>query len=136
MLKPGGERRRAARGVTLVEALIALLVLSFGVLGMAALQGRAVQQAIDAEDRHRAASLAAEIVSAMWLQGSTSLPAATVTAWQARVTDPTASGLPHASGTLGAPDAQGAVTVTIRWRPASRPQTQGDLNYTTRVVVP
>ena len=46
------------RGVTLIESLVALLVLSFGVMGVVALQGRALQYAVDAEDRNRAALLA------------------------------------------------------------------------------
>lgn len=124
------------RGFTLIEALIALLVLSFGVLGLAALQGRAIQRAVDAEDRNRAALLADQIISEMWLRGTTSLPAAVVSAWQARVADSAGAGLPGASGSVGTPDTLGVVTVTIRWRPPTRASSDGDLVYRTKVVIP
>ena len=76
--RPGAERRRPARGVSLIEVLVALLVLSIGVLGLAALHGRALQHAVDAEDRLRAALLAERLGSEMWLRGSVSLPASVI----------------------------------------------------------
>lgn len=133
---PARSARHAARGTSLVEVLVALLVLSFGVLGMAALHARALQFGIDAEDRNRAALLASEIVSTMWLQGSTALPASTLQAWQNKVQDPTSSGLPNASASVSAADTAGVVTVTVNWRPGRRAATNGDYQYVTRVVLP
>ena len=128
--------RPRPRGFTLIETLVALLVLSFGVIGLVALQGRALQYAIDAEDRNRASLLADELVSAMWLSRTVTLPAATVTRWKAQVQDAAASGLPQASATVSDPDALGVVTITINWRPTSRKSASGDLTYTTKVVIP
>jgi len=125
-----------ARGFTLLETLVALLVLSFGVMGLIALQGRALQYAVDAEDRNRAALLADELVSLMWLSRTVTLPSATVTNWTAQVQNASASGLPQASATVSDPDALGVVTITIRWRPPSRKAASGDLVYSTKVVVP
>ena len=64
------------------------------------------------------------------------LPAATVTAWQSRVSDQTVSGLPGSSGTVGATDANGMTTVTITWHPASRKSTEADSQYVTQVMMP
>ncbi|WP_338414199.1 type IV pilus modification protein PilV [uncultured Sphaerotilus sp.] len=125
-----------ARGFTLLETLVALLVLSFGVMGLIALQGRALQYAVDAEDRNRAALLADELVSLMWLSRTVTLPSATVASWTAQVQNAAASGLPQASATVSDPDALGVVTITIRWRPPSRKAASGDLVYSTKVVVP
>ena len=123
-------------GSSLIEVLVALLVLSFGVLGMAALHGRALQYGIDAEDRNRAALLANEIVSTMWLNGSTSLSSATVSAWQSKVQNLATSGLPNASASVSAADSNGVVTVTISWRPISRSATSSSYQYITQVVLP
>ena len=128
--------RPRPRGFTLIETLVALLVLSFGVMGLVALQGRALQYAIDAEDRNRASLLADELVSAMWLSRTVTLPSATVTRWKTQVKDAAKSGLPQASATVSDPDALGVVTITITWRPVSRKAARGDLSYTTKVAVP
>jgi type IV pilus assembly protein PilV len=133
---PARPLRHTTRGTSLVEVLVALLVLSFGVLGMAALHARALQFGIDAEDRNRAALLASEIVSTMWLQGSTALPESTLQAWQSKVQDQTSSGLPNASASVSTADAAGVVTVTVNWRPGRRAATNGDYQYVTRVVLP
>ena len=138
---PSRSQRRAGgplppqRGATLIEVLVALLILSFGVLGVAALHGRAIQYAIDAEDRNRAALLANELASAMWLARSTSLASATVSAWQTRVSTATASGLPNGSGAV-ATDGAGLATITVTWRPPSRPVAAGNLHYVTKVLLP
>ncbi|PXW96261.1 type IV pilus assembly protein PilV [Sphaerotilus hippei] len=132
--RPAGARRHQ-RGVSLIEALIAFLLLSIGVLGMAALHARAIQYAVDGEDRNRAALLASELSSQMWTARTTSLPAATITAWTTRVQTPTASGLPNATATVGTPDANGVVSITITWRPPARPSNEGSFRYITKVAL-
>ena len=54
--RPQGPRRaiRGQAGATLIEILVAVLILSFGFLGMAALQARAVKGSISAEQRTQA----------------------------------------------------------------------------------
>jgi type IV pilus assembly protein PilV len=116
--------------------LIALLVLSFGVLGMAALHGRALQYSLDAEDRNRAALLASEIASTMWLNHSTTLPSATLSAWQSKVQNTTVSGLPNAAATVSTADSTGMVTVTVSWRPTTRSTASSRYQYITQVVLP
>lgn len=55
----------AARGFTLIEALVTLFLISIGVLGMVALQGRAIQYTQDSVQRNTAAMLANDLVELM-----------------------------------------------------------------------
>lgn len=129
------------RGSTLIEVLVSLVVFSMGLIGMALLHGRAAQYASNAEDRNRAALMADELVAQMWLGQSTSLTNGVVQAWQARLADATASGLPNASGALGHADANGLVAITITWYPvgnqgAMTVDAQNPYSYVTKVVLP
>lgn len=67
-------------GVALLEVLISILIFSFGILGLIGLQARAIGFSLDAEDRNRAALLADDVASLMWLNNSVTLPAADLTA--------------------------------------------------------
>jgi type IV pilus assembly protein PilV len=118
---------RQQRGVTLIEVMVAVLIFSFGLLGLVGLQARATQYSIGAEDANRAALLANDLAAAMWMQNSVELAEEVVEAWDARVADPTTGGLPNGSGTV-AVDA-GVATITVSWTPvgggvAHRYQTQ------------
>lgn len=140
---------RAQFGVALIEALISILIFSFGVLGLIGLEARAINFSVDAEDRNRAALFASEVASNMWLNNSvavnaTSVP--TLATLQAAVADPTKTGLPN--GTLAVnpvasiTNASGTVIgadIVITWQPPSdgstvTPATQSTL--TTRVILP
>jgi Tfp pilus assembly protein PilV len=57
--------RRRARGVTLIDALIALVILSFGLIGMTRLQTRALSQATESQERLRAAVLVDQMLSSV-----------------------------------------------------------------------
>lgn len=130
--------RRKQTGATLIEVMVSLMVFSLGVLGMVAMQGKAITYAVDSENRSRAALLANEIVAAMWAEG-TAAPS-TQTDWLARVKDPAASGLPDASGVISpsTDDVTGITTtkVTITWRAPSKISSEGDSTYFTQVVIP
>ncbi|MBX3599587.1 MAG: prepilin-type N-terminal cleavage/methylation domain-containing protein [Rubrivivax sp.] len=112
-----GSRRahRGQRGMTLIEVLVAVVLFSFGLIGLVALQGRAVQHQMSAEDSNRAALLANEIVATMWVSGTVTLPAAVVTDWSNRVADTANGGLPNGQGTVAV--AGDVATVTVTWRP-------------------
>lgn len=56
-------RRRAQRGLGLIDALIAIVILAFGLLGMSRLQGRTVTAATDAQLRTTASLLADELLN-------------------------------------------------------------------------
>jgi type IV pilus assembly protein PilV len=124
---------RHQRGVTLIEVMVAVLLFSFGMLGLVGLQARATQYSIGAEDANRASLLANEIVTTMWTSGTVSLSAAALAAWDARVADAASGGLPNGAGVV-AVDA-GVATVTITWRPPGAADTVNH-RYQTQVVLP
>ena len=81
------------RGVLLLEALIALLLFSFGILAVAGLQATAIKNVSQAKYRSDAALLNAEVIGQMWVNRNNvptysyaggAAPAA-IAAWVARV---------------------------------------------------
>jgi len=130
-------RRQTQRGVALIEALVSLLIFSFGVLGLMGLEARAINFSVDSEDRNRAALFASNVASSMWLAGSVTLPAATATAFQTAVIDPTQQGMPN--GTLVIAPVTGTTNsadITITWKPPSRTLADDVSTLTTRVILP
>jgi len=123
-------------GMSLIEVLVSLLIFSFAFLGLMSMQSHALQTSTDAEDRNRAALLANEIISTMWTQKTTTLPATTIIAWQAKVSDQTVSGLPNSTGEVNGPYADGVVKVSITWRAPSRNATVQRSQYVTQVMMP
>jgi type IV pilus assembly protein PilV len=105
-------QRRDARGVALLEVLIALLIFMVGILGIVGLQAKAIQFSVQAEDRSRAALLANDLVTAMWEQKSATPSDETLGAWKSRI----AAALPEGSGEVKAAD-DGVVSIKIEWRP-------------------
>lgn len=63
--------RSRQRGVMLIEALIAILIFSIGILGIIGLQASAVKQSTDARYRTEAAQLADQLISQMWVGNRT-----------------------------------------------------------------
>ena len=115
----------AQKGVFLLEALIAILIFSFGILGLVALQAVASQNSSDAENRTRASLLANDIVSQMWVNKVTNTPftglsSPDIAAWQTRVSN--TNNLPSATGTVAM--AGSVATVTITWRAPSKKSTE------------
>lgn len=126
--------RPAQRGVTLLEVLVSVLIFSFGILGLVALDARSTQFSVNAEDRTRASLLANELASRMWTQGTVDLPAADVADWQARVEDPAAEGLANGVGAVVVNGNTAEITIT--WRAPFNPEAGGGNRYTTQVVMP
>jgi type IV pilus assembly protein PilV len=54
-------------GVMLIEALIAILIFSIGILALLGMQGTAIKSTTDARYRSEAAFLATQIVGQMWV---------------------------------------------------------------------
>lgn len=122
-------RVRRHGGVVVLEALIAILVLSFATLGILGLASRALRDAGDAHWRSEAASLAASALARMWTED----PATLVGRYDSasggagfREVVAAASKLPGVTSTTNAPvvtvasGASGAsarVTVTLFWQP-------------------
>lgn len=125
--------RQSARGLSLIEVLVVIVLFSFGLIGMVAMQAKAVQNSVSAEDSVRAALLANDIASEMWANGTINLPATTVTAWSASVANTTARGLPNGIGTVTV--AGTIATISVRWRAPHEPD--GTVHtYTTQVQGP
>ncbi len=76
-LKPASALRRATRqrGSFLLEALISVLIVAFGILGLIGLQARAIQNVDDAQYRGEAAYLANAYLGQMWVADRTTLNA-------------------------------------------------------------
>lgn len=128
-------RRGRARGFSMIEVLVAIVLISFGILGLVSLQARAVQYSVSAEDSQRAALLAGDIAATMWGANSVTLPADVIEAWADRVADPTVAGLPNATGTVTV-DAGGSIArVTVQWR-ANHAASGQENRYVTDVVIP
>jgi type IV pilus assembly protein PilV len=75
-------------GSYLLEALIAILIFSFGVLGLIGLLGSSIRVTNDARYRSEAANLAGAMIADMWTMTATQMDAefgtsgAKLTAWQ------------------------------------------------------
>jgi type IV pilus assembly protein PilV len=59
--------RQAQQGSFLLEALVAVLIVAFGVLGLLGLHARSIQHVEDAQYRAEAAYLASALVGQMWV---------------------------------------------------------------------
>lgn len=119
----------------MIEVLVAIVLISFGILGLVSLQARAVQVSVSAEDSQRAALLAGEIATAMWGANSVSLDADEVEAWAERVADPSVAGLPNATGTIEVDAGGNIARITVQWR-ANHAASGQENRYVTDVVIP
>ena len=123
-------------GVMLLEALIAILIFSIGILGIVGLQATAVQQSTDARYRSEAAQLAEQLIGTMWVgnRSPTNLQtlyntctSTSCTGYQDWSTQVAAQlpGVSDAAGTLPSVnvDPDGIVTISIFWRAPTEPTT-------------
>lgn len=135
-MRPSTTRRTTARrnqgGVSLIEIMIVVLLFSVGLIGLVNMQARAVQFSISAEDSGRAALLANELAAEMWAANTVNLPAATVTAWSARATDLTRSGLPNSSADVAV--SGNVARISVEWRAPRTPVGQ-ESRYVTDVLI-
>jgi len=160
-IAPQAAASRNARGFMLVEALVAILVFSLGILGVVGMQARSVQMMTDATFRAQAAQHASELIAEMWtvdpsrlatLYSSGNTPVgARYTQWKDRIVSGSMA-LPGASANLptvtvtttqaaystdisfGAQTAT-TVTVTVRWR-APGAATVGSYTTTAMILEP
>lgn len=126
----------AARGIALIEALIAILIFSVGVLGIVGLQASMKRAQGSAKYRIDASYLATELMGTMWsdiphlVQYDTASARcdayARCLAWKIKVE----GGLPGGQPVIAAAG-DGSVTITINWSVPG----EGDHQYQTRTSV-
>ena len=140
-MSPRRSSKSAQRGALLIEALIAILLFSMGILGLMGLQAAALKNTADAKYRADAAFLAGQVLGQMWAGNPATLASyahnpttgagncnfsggasanANVVAWLGTSTTPgtVAGTLPGATAamqqiTIGA---NNVVTVTVCWQ--------------------
>ncbi|MEE9332075.1 MAG: prepilin-type cleavage/methylation domain-containing protein [Methylophilaceae bacterium] len=98
----------AQQGVILLEALIAVLIFSLGVLALAGLQAAMIKNTDDAKYRAEASFVAQEVLTEVWLTGTSNLAGHIVT------DDPIAQ-LPGGKLTVDV-NASRDVQVTVKWK--------------------
>ena len=141
---------KAEGGSFLLEALIAVLIVALGILGLVGLQARAIQSSDESQYRSEAAFLANDLLGRMWTSNQANLVADYATAsggvpytdFQAWVF----ARLPGASTVAGNPDVTVAprfldptmgydVVITIWWHPPGDPVGYPDRRYQTSATV-
>lgn len=124
------------KGMAMIEVLVSVLLFSLGLLGLIGLQARAISMSVEAEDRNRAALVANEIASDMWLKNTTVIATNTggAASWDSRV----AAALPGGVVTVAAESSvPNSANITIRWSPPQRSATEAaNSELRTRVTLP
>lgn len=112
-------KSRRLRGVAMIEALIAILIFSLGVLGLVGLQASMTRAQSAGKFRSDASSLASEAIGLMWVDKVNMIKYASATCgayqpcldWKNKV----ASVLPAGAAVVTANAADGAVSITLTW---------------------
>lgn len=130
--KANSKKLKNQSGMLLIEAMIAVLIFSFGLLGLVGLQAVSTQNSTNAEERTRATMLANDIVSVMWVK-KTLNPTGEVDTWKAFVAGED-SGLKNATGDVSI--AGNVATVTVTWKSPSKKATENSNQYVTSVAMP
>jgi type IV pilus assembly protein PilV len=115
-------QRSGQQGVMLIEALIAILLFSTGILAMIAMQGLAISYSADAKYRSDAAFFANELLGQIWVDrgnlanyvypGGTAPALAT---WKGKI-DGSLPGTAANPPVINVDALTGAVDITIRWQ--------------------
>jgi type IV pilus assembly protein PilV len=124
-------------GFSLIEALVAILIFSIGVLALIALQVTSVRQSSNAKYRSDAALLVNRLIGEMWvsdrqtttLQTNFNTGGAQYTTWAAAVQAQLPSGAASAPTVVVAADGQ--VTVNVFWKAPNEQPSDPPHSYTT-----
>lgn len=133
------------QGVMLLEALIAILIFSIGILGLVAMQGTAINNISDAKYRTDAGFLADQLIAQIWVDRSNlasydyrsgGTAPSVMTSWIAQVQ----AALPQSSTyppVVAVDAATGAVDITMKWmQPGSDTTTPRQYRAVTLVLSP
>jgi len=115
-------RRAGQSGFSLIEAMVAILIFSIGVLAMIALQVTSVRQSTNAKYRSEAALLANRLIGEMWvtdrvtttLQANYNTGGSSYTTW-ANAVQATLPGSSASAPTVAVAN-DGQVTVNLFWK--------------------
>jgi type IV pilus assembly protein PilV len=119
--------KRRQTGITLIDVMVAILLLAVGILGMVALQAVTVQNSVNAEYRATAALLADELTSyfiGSATNGSNTAVDVTTTTFYTNWKTKVANLLPSGTGSAPAGSTT-SLTVTITWQPVTGKVTSG-----------
>jgi type IV pilus assembly protein PilV len=126
----------AQNGMALIECMMALLIFSVGLLGLLGLEARVMNISTDSENRNRAAMLASEVASQMWLNNTVAPTAPAIVAAGANASNQTLGGLPGGNVAVTAvPGIANAADITVTWHEVSD-ATGTNSKLTTRVILP
>lgn len=103
------------KGIVLLEALIAVLIFSMGMLAIAGLQAAMVKNTSDAKYRSDAAYIAQQRLGVMWADPDNLLA-------YAEVNKDISALVPNGKRTTAFPAAGGEVTVTVTWKAPGQSQ--------------
>ena len=135
--------RLQQRGATLLEAMVAILIFSLGILALVGMQALAVKQVADAKYRADASFLANQIIGEMWVKRTspgfladhnytgTGPPPAGLANWIASVQNALpgiSAGVNQPTVTVAGAAPNWTVTVTVSWQP---PATTAPHNHVT-----
>ena len=126
MPRPLQHGKREA-GVMLLEALIAILIFSIGILAVVGMQATAIKNVADSKYRSEAAFLTNQLLGQMWTDNGnianyawdgTGAAPATIAAWvgQVNLRMPGAAAVPPLVTITGGGATGGVVTIEVRWR--------------------
>jgi type IV pilus assembly protein PilV len=126
----------AQRGMALIECMMALLIFSVGLLGLLGLEARVMNISTDSENRNRAAMLASEVASQMWLNNTVAPATPAYATLVANAGNQTQGGLPGGAFTVvPVAGTTNAADITVTWQEVSdAPGSPSTL--TTRVILP
>ncbi len=121
-------RLRRQAGLSLIEVLAAILLVTFGILGLLTLMAKSTQANVSTQDSQLAAMMANEMVTTMWINGTTNVTQDALASWNQRIA---ATNLPQGAGSISV---IGTVTrVTVTWQ---KPSETAKHNYFTDVTLP
>ena len=134
---------KSQQGMMLLEALIAILIFSIGILGLVAMQGTAISNVADAKYRSDASFLADQLIAQIWVDRanigsydyrSGGAPPAALTSWVNRVN----ASLPQSAANppIVAVDVPtGAVDITVQWQQPNAATSAPPRRYRTVTVI-
>ena len=124
------------RGAALLEAMLAILIFSLGILTVIGIQAASIRMVSDAQYRSRAALLADRLIGEMWASGQTIENLQTnfgtggdrYQAWLKDVQDPAKGGLPGVEGEEGegGSEENASTFPSVTITPLDRPEGTGD----------